>query len=402
MSLQNKNIAVYISGGIAAYKTAELVRLLIKKGAHVQVAMTEAAAEFISPLTLEVLSKKPVYTHLFEKGPADHVPHIQMADWADLSLVVPATANTIAKLTWGLADDFVSTSLLAASSPVVIAPAMNTHMWHNPATVENIRLLKERGLYIIEPDRGFLAEGYVGNGRLAELSRIVEETECFFQTQVGSSRLQGKKVLITSGGTKEAIDPVRYITNKSSGKMGHALALAARNEGAIVTLVSASALPIPLGVTGIQVTTSEEMRQAVLAEFEDSDIVIMAAAVSDYRPVHYNTEKIKKNEALFQLELEKTKDILTELSTLKKEQYIVGFAAETTDIKKYALKKLKTKKLDLIAANDVSKKTAGFDVDTNEIYLYTKEEEEYLLPLDTKERISREIVRFISEKVKEQ
>ena len=217
-------------------------------------------------------------------------------------------------------------------------------------------------------------------------------------------RLKDKKVLVTAGGTREAIDPVRYITNKSSGKMGHALALAARNEGADVTLVTASSLPIPIGVIGINVATADEMKKEVLARFDSSDIVIMAAAVSDYRPVHVKTEKIKKNknDHSFVLELEKTTDILKELDTFKKKQYLVGFAAETNDVKQYALEKLRSKHLDLIAANDVSKSTSGFDVDKNEIYLYTKEEEEHILPLDTKDKISEEIVRFISEKINEQ
>lgn len=396
--LKHKKVALYISGGIAVYKTCELIRQLIKKGAEVKVAMTQSAAEFVSPLTFQILSKNKVYTDLFDESESDIVSHIHLADWADVALVVPATANLIAKMTCGIADDFVTTSLLASSAPIVIAPAMNTHMWHNPATVENCSTLVQRGVYIVEPDRGFLAEGYEGDGRLPELSRILEETETFMQRMNGTGQLENRHVLVTAGGTKEPIDPVRFITNKSSGKMGYALARAARNEGAKVTLITASDLPIPKGVHAIKVSTAEEMRSEVLKYFPETDVVLMAAAVSDYKPTVVAKQKIKKTSEQT-LKLEKTVDILKELGNLKTTQFLVGFAAETENIKEYARKKLTEKKVDMIAANDVSQKTSGFDVDTNEVVLFSKNGEEQHIALAEKNQIAVDMIEAISKQL---
>lgn len=402
MALENKKIALYVTGGIAIYKVCDLVREFIKNGAEVKVAMTESACRFVSPLTFQILSKNKVYTDLFEEEDYTEVSHIHLADWADLTIVAPATANIIAKTVNGIADDFVSTSLLASSSPTVFVPAMNTNMWNNAATKRNIETLKSQGIHIVPPAKGFLAEGYEGEGRYPEKEVILKEITGFLNRETYDGVLKDKQILITAGGTKEPLDPVRFLTNKSSGKMGHALAEAAKNEGAKVILVTASELTPPAGINVIKVESADEMKEAVFAEFPQTDIVLMAAAVSDYKPIQAAANKIKKNDNVFSLELTKTTDILKELGKQKTTQYLLGFAAETTDIKNYAKKKISEKNLDAIVANDVSQPDSGFNVDVNEVTLFTKNGQEHHVPKADKRSVAKEIIHFVSFDLDEQ
>ena len=391
--LKGKKIAVYVTGGIAVYKVSDLVRRLIKAGATVKVAMTKSATEFVTPLTFQILSKHHVYTDTFDEREGDKVSHIHLADWSDLAVVAPATANSLAKMANGLADDFVSTALLATTAPVFIVPAMNQHMLENPATVRNIQTLEDDGRFVMEPDTGFLAEGYNGKGRFPETEKIVETIQEFLLNKEPNLPLKNKKVVITAGGTKERIDPVRYITNDSSGKMGYSLAIAARNLGADVCLISASkTLQTPYGVSLIPVETAQQMHQAVDAEFDTASIVIMSAAVSDYRPEQALNEKIKKNEQEMILKLVKNKDILATLGSQKKHQFLIGFAAETTNVEEYAKGKLVKKKADMIVANDVSKPHAGFNKDTNEVTIFMVDEEPVELSVNSKQAIAEEIL----------
>lgn len=346
--LNGKKVALYITGGIAVYKVVDLMRTLIKSGAQVRVAMTESATQFVSPLTFQVLSKHDVHTSIFlEKNP-EQVDHIHFADWADLAIVAPLTANTLAKLANGIADNFVSSALLATTCPVFTIPAMNQHMYENPATQKNIEYLKNRQIYVMNPDEGFLAEGYSGKGRFPEQTRILDELQSFMRDRARYLPLKNKSVLITAGGTKERIDPVRYISNDSSGKMGHALAEAAYLNGADVTLVTSSSLPVSSNIKRISVESAAEMYESVSSRFDSSDILIMAAAVSDYSPETTSTKKMKKQDEMT-LTFKKNKDILKEMGHRKKtNQCIVGFAAETDNINEYAKKKLIEKKQTLL------------------------------------------------------
>lgn len=282
--LKDKKIAVYVTGGIAVYKMANLVRALIKKGAQVRVAMTPAATEFVTPLTFQVLTRQAVLLDNFAEDRPSHVAHIEMADWADYSLVAPATANTLAKMAHGIADNAVTSALLATATPIFVVPAMNEKMYENFATQDNISILQSHDYYVMEPDTGFLAEGYEGKGRFPEESRIIDEFESWILAHTPNLSLSGKRIIISAGGTQEKIDPVRYITNRSSGRMGHALAEAAFYRGAEVVLVTASHLPIHRGIRTILVASAREMYQVISKEFEQADGLIMAAAVSDYRP----------------------------------------------------------------------------------------------------------------------
>lgn len=391
--LTNKKVTIYVTGGIAVYKAADLVRKFIKAGADVRVAMTASAQEFVTPLTFQVLSKHDVYTDTFDEKDAQFVSHIHLADWTELAVVAPATANIISKMANGIADDFVSTALLAMTAPRLIVPAMNQHMLENPATVRNMEALKSYGYEIMEPDTGFLAEGYEGKGRMPEPEKIVEAAQLVVLNNAKELPLKGKKVLITAGGTKERIDPVRFITNDSSGKMGYSLAKAARDLGAEVTLVTATdLLPIPFGVEAISVHSSKEMATAVLDKFHNFDMVIMAAAVSDYRPKAQATVKIKKTNQDLTLVLEKTTDILAELGKRKTDQFLIGFAAETHEVEHYALDKLKRKNADMIVANDVSKEYAGFNKDTNEVSIYQLDKEPIQISVRSKDLIAEEIL----------
>lgn len=399
--LKNKKIAVYVTGGIAVYKVCDLVRKFIKAGADVKVAMTASATEFVTPLTFQVLSKNDIYLDTFDEKVSSEVAHIHLADWCDLAVVAPATANTIAKMANGIADDFVSTALLATTAPIFIAPAMNQHMFENSATVRNLTTLQVDGRMIIEPNTGFLAEGYVGKGRLPEPDEILAFIEAGLLEQQMDLPLSTKKVIITAGGTKERIDPVRFITNDSSGKMGYSLAKSASLLGADVTLISTTSnLPLPVNVTRVIVESSQEMEQAVLERFAISDIVIMAAAVSDYRPIQEAKEKIKKTESLLTLELEKTTDILATLGKMKDHQLLIGFAAETTNLAEYAKGKLAKKKADMIVANDVSKSNAGFNSDTNEVTIFTNDQEPIHVSVRSKDLIADEILQVALSKIK--
>lgn len=385
--LENVKIGVFVMGGIAAYKVPELVRQLIKKGAHVQVAMTQSAQEFVMPLTLQVLTKRPVLTHTFDEREPSQVQHVAMADWCDLALVVPATANGLAKMAHGLADDVVTTTLLAVKAPILVVPAMNVHMYENPATQRNLAQLQADGLTIMEPDTGFLAEGYEGKGRLPELHRIVAQVERLYARTHLPQSLAGKQVIVSAGGTRERIDPVRYISNDSSGKMGYAMAQAADWLGATVTLVSTthSLLP-PEGVQVQQVASAQELAQAMTAHYDQMDYVVMAAAVSDYRVKHPHDQKIKKvaSQTDWQLDLVQNPDILAQLGQIKRQQVLIGFAAETQNLLEHARAKLSKKGADWLIANDVSNPAIGFNSDKNQVYVLGAQGQEVLLPQQSK------------------
>ena len=385
--LENVKIGVFVMGGIAAYKVPELVRQLIKKGAQVQVAMTQSAQEFVTPLTLQVLTKRPVLTHTFDEREPSQVQHVAMADWCDLALVVPATANGLAKMAHGLADDVVTTTLLAVTAPVLVVPAMNVHMYENPATQRNLAQLRADGLTIMEPDTGFLAEGYEGKGRLPELHRIVAQVERLYARTHLPQSLASKQVIVSAGGTRERIDPVRYISNDSSGKMGYAMAQAADWLGATVTLVSTtqSLLP-PEGVQVQEVASAQELAQAMTSHYDQMDYVVMAAAVSDYRVKQPHDQKIKKvaGQTDWQLDLVQNPDILAQLGQTKRQQVLIGFAAETQNLLEHARAKLSKKGADWLIANDVSNPAIGFNSDKNQVYVLGAQGQEVLLPQQSK------------------
>ncbi|MBE3588953.1 MAG: bifunctional phosphopantothenoylcysteine decarboxylase/phosphopantothenate--cysteine ligase CoaBC [Thermoanaerobacteraceae bacterium] len=365
--LAGRSVILGVTGGIAAYKTAELASALTRAGAVVHVIMTRAAGEFIRPLTFAALTGQPVHTGIFDPGPGGPIPHIELARRADLVVVAPATANILAKLAHGLADDLLSTTLLAVNCPVVLCPAMNAQMYSHPAVQANLARLREMGLHILEPEEGRLACGVQGRGRMREPAEILEYIQGFFTRD----DLAGLQVLVTAGGTREPLDPVRYLSNRSSGKMGYALARAAVQRGARVTLVSAptSLLP-PAGVELVSVETAREMYRAVIERFAEQDVVVKAAAVADYRPVVCAEQKIKKGTDSLILELVRNPDILSELGLRKApRQILVGFAAETEDLEANALQKVGKKNLDLLVANDVTQPGAGFGSDTNMVKL---------------------------------
>ena len=392
---KGKNVTVFVTGGIAAYKVATLVRLFIKEGAKVSVAMTKSACEFITPLTFQVLTKNKVYLDTFDEDEANKVQHIHLADQTDVAIVVPATANTIAKMANGIADNFVTSTLLATTTPIYVVPAMNEHMWENPATVRNVKQLVEDGKSVIEPATGFLAEGYTGKGRLPEPEEIFEQITFLESKRVSKSPLKGKSVLITAGGTKERIDPVRYISNDSSGKMGYALARAAAVLGAEVQLISTTKqLKVPYGVQVTYVESALEMHDVVTHLFPKTDIAVMVAAVSDYYVANRSNQKIKKqqNELGLTLELLENPDILKKLGHSKREeQIVIGFAAETTNVLEYAKAKLEKKKADVIIANDVSNSRIGFNSDSHQVTLLTKDGHIVNLPENSKEELALNI-----------
>ena len=384
--LVGKNILLGVTGGIAAYKAVEIVSRLRKAGAAVHVIMTEGATKFVAPLTFREISGNPVVHAMWDEPKTWNVEHIALAQWADCFVIAPATANMIGKIANGIADDMLSTVVMAATSPVMIAPAMNTNMYHNPITQQNISKLRHLGYHMIEPAAGMLACGIEGVGRLPEPVAVVEAIQSIFSAQAD---LKGKKVLITAGGTREPIDPVRYIGNRSSGKMGYALAEAAVKRGAEVVLVSGPvSLTPPAGVQFISVETAQEMRAAVLAEFADSDIVIKAAAVADYRVSCQSSQKIKKTNEPLLLVLEKNPDILAELGRIKTQQILVGFAAETENLIAHAAEKLQRKNADLIVANDVTQRGAGFNADTNIVKLLYKNGKVEELPQMAKKKLA--------------
>jgi phosphopantothenoylcysteine decarboxylase/phosphopantothenate--cysteine ligase len=392
--LKDKHVTLYVTGSIAAYKSALLTRLLIKAGAQVQVVMTAAATDFVTPLTFQTLSKRPVLTDLFTATEGDPIKHITVADWTDIALVAPATANILAKMAQGLADDAASSTLIATAAPKFVAPAMNKNMWANPATQRNVQQLRADGVLVIDPAEGFLAEGYSGSGRLAEPATIVAALEAYLQDHTPQP-LRGKQVLVTAGGTREAIDPVRYVGNKSSGKMGYALARAARDLGAEVTLISSASLTTPHNVDLVPVVSAAEMETAVNTYFGASDITLMAAAVADFRPEAIVDHKIKKQDdtSTLDLHLVRTPDILAGLGKQKRaDQFLLGFAAETNDLLQNAQKKLVAKGADMIVANDVSDTAIGFNSDANRVTLLKRDAEPEQLAMASKDEIAREIL----------
>ena len=365
--LENKKVLLGVTGGIAAYKSAELVRLLVKAGAEVRVVMTPAAQEFVQPLTYQALSGHRVYVDLFDAEADSAMDHIELARWCDLLLVAPASADFLGKMAAGYADNLLLTLCLASRQPVAVAPAMNQQMFANASTGANLEQLQTRGVLVWGPDDGEQACGDVGPGRMLEPARLIDEIEMQFRP----GRLQGVNLLLTAGPTREAIDPVRYISNRSSGKMGYAIANAALRAGARVTLVSGPvSLTAPSGVKLLRVESAAEMLDAVMQEVDSSDIFIACAAVSDYRVDGAADHKIKKSSDSMSLELLPTTDILATVSALDERPFCVGFAAETRDLEKYALAKLKKKKLDMIAANQVADGTGGFETDFNRLEVY--------------------------------
>ncbi|MCI1821919.1 bifunctional phosphopantothenoylcysteine decarboxylase/phosphopantothenate--cysteine ligase CoaBC [Megasphaera sueciensis] len=363
MLLNNKKVILAVCGGIAAFKAAEIASLLCKRGAEVKCIMTENAAKFITPLTLREITGNPVTVSMWNEVTNWHVEHIALASWADVFLIAPATANCIGKIAGGIADDMLTTTVMATKAPVVIAPAMNTNMYLNPIVQHNMEKLKKYGYSIITPDAGLLACGVTGIGRLPQPVSLVDYIE---MKACCTAQLKGKKVIVTAGGTREAIDPVRFIGNHSSGRMGFAIAKAAVLAGADVTLIAGvTSLETPLGVKRVDVVSTRDMKQAVDSLYDDTDIVIKAAAVADYRVQTPAKDKIKKSEDTLVLSMEKNPDILYELGQRKKNQILVGFAAETTNVIHYGMEKLKKKNLDMLVANDVSAAGAGFKVNTN-------------------------------------
>ena len=389
-------ITLGVTGGVAAYKAAELVRRLQQEGFSVQVVMTRGAREFITPLTFAALSGQKVITDLFgdssggEANLESAIEHIAVAQRTDLLLVAPATADILAKFARGIANDFLTTLYLASTAPVVMAPAMNVNMWNHAATQENVERLRARGVKIVNPEEGYLACGMTGAGRLAGQEDIITAVRDVLHA---TRDLEGQAVLVTAGPTREDIDPVRYLTNRSSGKMGYAVAEAAARRGAKVMLVSGPAnLETPAGVERIDVRTANEMHRAVVERFAGVSIAILAAAVSDYRPVDRHAEKIKKSDASLTISLEPTTDILAEMAKNKGQKIVVGFAAETDHVAENARKKLSAKNADLIVANDVTAEGAGFDHDTNVVTLFARDGRDFALPKLSKSEVAQRIL----------
>jgi phosphopantothenoylcysteine decarboxylase/phosphopantothenate--cysteine ligase len=383
--LHGKEIVLGVTGGIAAYKAVELLRLLTKAGANVRVIMTREAMEFVAPLTFQTLSMNPVYIDLFSLISERDIGHIALADRADLIVIAPATANIVGKIASGLADDLLTTTVMASKAPVLIAPAMNVNMYQNSIYRENADKLARHGYLFVEPARGMLACGWEGEGKLQEPQIIFEE----IVSVLTPKDLAGEKVLVTAGPTREEIDPVRFISNHSSGKMGYALARAAYRRGAAVTLVSGpTCLVDPYGVETVRVISAVEMREAVLGRLEESTIVIKAAAVADYRPEVRGDKKMKKSEGPVTLKLVKNPDILAEIGKMKGSRTVVGFAAETDNLVENAREKLQRKNLDMVVANDLGQEGAGFNVDTNVVKLLFREGDVEDVPLMGKDELA--------------
>lgn len=397
-----KKILLCVTGGIAVFKAASLTSKLTQNGFEVRVMMTESAKQFVTPLTFQVLSKNPVYDDTFDEKDPSVIAHIDLADWPDLILVAPATANMIGKLANGIADEMISTTLLATTKPVFIAPAMNVHMYEHPAVLKNMKTLKQYGYHFIEPSSGHLACGYNGTGRLKEPEEIVEELKKYIQDQQYLP-LKGKKVLVTAGPTQEKIDPVRYFTNHSSGKMGYELAIAAKNLGAEVTLVSGpTQLERPASIHFVPVISAAEMYDAVMTRFSEQDIVIKAAAVADYRPRLRFEQKVKKQPGDWKIEMERTNDILKTLGSEKTNQILVGFAAESENIEQNARKKLQSKNADFIIANNITQENAGFKGDTNQVIIFKKDGTKKEWPLLTKKEVAYRILEEVIERIEGQ
>ncbi|MGM8211805.1 bifunctional phosphopantothenoylcysteine decarboxylase/phosphopantothenate--cysteine ligase CoaBC [Virgibacillus sp. W0430] len=388
--MRNKKVVLGVTGGIAAYKACDLTSKLIQSGAHVKVVMTKSALEFVSPLTFQALSRNPVHTAVFDEKDPQKIAHIDLADWADIVIIAPATANLIGKLSNGLGDDMLTTILLATKAPVYIAPAMNVNMYAHPAIKANMEQLAAWGYNFIEPQAGFLACGWIGKGRLEEPQTIIDAISTHMQRDL---LLTGKHVLISAGPTREKVDPVRFFTNRSSGKMGFAFAEVAAQLGATVTIVSG---PVSLrskhpSINRVDVTTAEEMYEAMHHHFHAADIVIKAAAVADYRPKKIYDEKMKKQPGDLHIEMIRTKDILQSLGAQKKHQFLVGFAAETENPIENGKGKLERKNLDAIVVNDVKMKGAGFAGDTNVVTYIDKTMQTTEIPLASKHEIAEKV-----------
>ncbi len=396
MDFTGKKIVLGVTGGIAAYKSAEIVSRLRHMGAEVQVIMTRNATEFVAPLTFQTLSAKPVITDTFRTPDVWNVEHVALAKWADLFLIAPATANIIAKMAHGIADDMLSTTVLATKAPILVAPAMNTGMWTAEATCENVSILRKRGIKIAGPDSGMLACGDSGAGRMSEPEEILRETGNILFPQYD---MAGLKVLVTAGATRERLDPVRFLTNDSSGKMGFAIAEAARDRGADVTVIQGTvSVPAPAGVRLVPIVSTEDLLDAMLREVPAQDIVIQAAAPADYRFTRISDVKIKKKDRdTITLTLEETPDVAQAVGRIKREgQTLVGFAAETDHLLENAASKLQKKNLDMIVANDVTKPGAGFNTDTNIATLITKDRT-VDCPLQSKRALADDILNAVLE-----
>lgn len=397
--MKGKRILLCVSGGIAVYKAVALTSKLVQAGAEVKVMMTASAREFVTPLTFQALSRNPVYTDTFDEKDPSVIAHIDLADWPDLILVAPATANMIGKIANGLADDMISTTLLASTAPVWIAPAMNVHMYDHPAVKKNMGTLSSFGYSFVEPGEGYLACGYVGKGRLEEPETIVSLIGSYFSKVSDTQKIfDGINVLVTAGPTVERVDPVRFFTNRSTGKMGYALAEQAAKLGASVTLVTGPTnLEYPKGVQVVQIESAQQMLEAVMQRYHEADVVIKSAAVADYRPKYVFDQKMKKQPGEAVLELERTTDILRTLGERKEHQLLVGFAAETEQVDEYAQKKLASKNLDMIVANNVTTEGAGFGTDTNIVTLYKRSGESKELPILSKHDVATEVLKEVKE-----
>ena len=370
-----KHILLAVTGGIAAYKAIDLTSKLTQAGYEVKVMLTEHAQQFVTPLAFQAISRHHVYTNTFIEAHPEEIQHVALGDWADVIVVAPATANTIAKLSAGIADDMVTSTLLATKTPKFIAPAMNVHMYENPRTLHNISILEEDGYHFIQPGDGFLACGYVAKGRMEEPLEILNVINRYFDQQehLEQSTFKGKHALVTAGPTVEVIDPVRFVSNRSSGKMGYALAQALKQRGAIVTLVTGpTQLDDPQGIEVVHIQSAEEMFEEVTARYQTQDIVFKAAAVSDYTPKEVQPHKVKKQDGELSVVFKRTPDILKYLGEHKAHQYLVGFAAETQDIERYAQEKLTRKNADVIISNNVGDTSIGFSSDDNELTMHFK------------------------------
>lgn len=393
LNFLNTNILLCVTGSIAAYKSPEIIRLFKKDGAEVRVVMTESAKEFITPLTLQAVSGNEIHDSLLDVKAESAMGHIELAKWADIILIAPCSAESLAKITHGRADDLMGSVILASKAPTFIAPAMNTTMWLDKSTQDNFQTLLSRGINFIGPDKGEQACGDVGPGRLVEPEKIIE----LIKSDLHKGPLSGKTITITAGPTREQIDPVRYISNNSSGKMGYALADAARLQGANVNLVSGPvSLKANKGINLFKINSADEMLNKVFECMESSDIFISCAAVADFKPTNYSNTKIKKEDSEnLEINLEKNHDILSEVSKRHSSAYIVGFAAETSNVNDNANKKLNSKNLNMIISNDVSDNSIGFDSDNNEVHVITKNETIFLKK-NKKIKIAREILHIIA------
>lgn len=394
-------VTIHVAGGIAAYKAVSLLRLFQKNGDDVRVAMTESATKFVTPATFEALTKQPVLTDLWSPAQKAKIAHIELADWTELAIVVPATANTIAKMAGGIADNAVSSTLLATDAPKLVVPAMNSHMWANEATQRNIAQLKNDRVNVIPPETGHLAEGYEGTGRMPAIDTIFNMAQVILQSD---DRLVDKKILVTAGGTQEDIDPVRFIGNHSSGKMGIAIANAAAQAGASVTLIAGQVknlVTLDSRILVTRVTSTDDMAQAVKHDFTDVDALVMAAAVADFQPITRADQKIKKNPDSDELtlRLRKTPDILKQVGQIKRHQFVVGFAAETQNLLQNANKKLIQKNADIIVANNVSNPGVGFGSDDNQVTILTRNHEPEKWPKMSKQLVAQKIIDLISDQI---